>query len=388
MEASGRSFHLERPSGFPGLNKPEGDSSLNRGRGPDEDTFSESLAGARRSQAAQEVRAKGVSRRHDSHRDADGKPAEANGAGADQRADRKRAEERGWDRHEQRRSAAEARRTSSGQDHPGEALDSASGSHWQGAANPMASSPPRAAAPMGKGNSIAGASGAGTPGGGGASAVPGGAVTQGGFSSAGTPTGGTPTGGTPTGGTSTGGTPTVTGAMHGQGNPQGLAGAGDAARRSGEKAPATEAPGKEAASAESTQRAERGADVLRQIRLTMTGGAREVSLQLRPAELGRIQIKLGVKAGAARAEVLVENNETLELLREHLPELRAALAERGLEAGELNLGLGEGPGDWGAQNSAAGQRPTVPQSLTALLETTNTEHTNWLDPETGVDIYA
>ena len=86
--------------------------------------------------------------------------------------------------------------------------------------------------------------------------------------------------------------------------------------------------------------------------------------------------------------MLVENNETLELLREHLPELRAALAERGLEAGELNLGLGEGPGDWGAQNSAAGQRPTVPQSLTALLETTNTEHTNWLDPETGVDIYA
>jgi flagellar hook-length control protein FliK len=139
---------------------------------------------------------------------------------------------------------------------------------------------------------------------------------------------------------------------------------------------------------EATRRAERGAEVLRQIRLNLTGAAREVSIQLRPAELGRIQIRLGVRGGEASAEVTVERQETLDLLRGHLPELRAALAERGLDSGEINLGLWDGNGEWGEREDNAGQRPVMAGSLKALAETTNEAWMDWLDPDVGVDLYA
>ena len=95
-----------------------------------------------------------------------------------------------------------------------------------------------------------------------------------------------------------------------------------------------------------TERAERffgseqGAEVLKQVRMHLAPGLREATLHLQPAWLGRVTIKIAVRSGRARAELRAERVETLEALERHLPELRAALAERGFEDAELDLELG------------------------------------------------
>jgi flagellar hook-length control protein FliK len=85
---------------------------------------------------------------------------------------------------------------------------------------------------------------------------------------------------------------------------------------------------------------EQGAEVLKQVRLHLAPGLREATLHLQPAWLGRVTVKIAVRAGRARAELRAERVEALEALERHLPELRAALAERGFEDAELDLGLG------------------------------------------------
>jgi hypothetical protein len=86
--------------------------------------------------------------------------------------------------------------------------------------------------------------------------------------------------------------------------------------------------------------AEQGAEVMRQVRMHLAPGLREATLHLQPAWLGRVTIKIAVRAGRARAELRAERVEALEALERHLPELRAALADRGFEDAELDLRLG------------------------------------------------
>lgn len=390
MEASGRSFHTERPSGFPGL-KSAATSPLEqdgvRGSG---ESFSKSLVGAGEARDAQRAQIKG---RHDSHRDA-GPRAEADGrAAADRRAESKRAEERTWDRHDSRRRAGEARRQENDGNEAGEELNPGANAAQMSGAVMNNGSPGRGAGQSeGRPTTGIGAVDGGSGGTGGArspqqvgalTAQPGygvqgtarapvGPATMPGMHGAGTPTSGSQSG-------------AYSQAGLGQGAANGLSNTQKAG-----PAPslAAEAGQVEVANAEAEQRAARGADILRQIRLNLTGAAREVSLQLRPAELGHIKIRLGVEDGTARAEVLVENKETMDLLAEHLPELRAALAERGLDSGELNLDHGGGPANWGLGDRADEQLPVARENLVALAEATAAGHTDWLDPEVGVDLYA
>jgi len=85
---------------------------------------------------------------------------------------------------------------------------------------------------------------------------------------------------------------------------------------------------------------ERVASILRQIRLHLDGGARQATLQLVPAELGRISVRLRLERGRLAAEIRAESAETRELLERHAPELRAALAREGFDAPDLSLGGG------------------------------------------------
>lgn len=84
------------------------------------------------------------------------------------------------------------------------------------------------------------------------------------------------------------------------------------------------------------------AEVLRQIRLAISPTAQRVVVDLHPDELGRLTIRMAMHDGRVSALVRAESPQTLELLERYLPELRAVLAERGLEAGNLELELGFG----------------------------------------------
>ena len=150
-----------------------------------------------------------------------------------------------------------------------------------------------------------------------------------------------------------------------------------------ESAPQAVKPGAEAALLDAlgearTERAERffgseqGAEVLKQVRMHLAPGLREATLHLQPAWLGRVTIKIAVRAGRARAELRAERVETLEALERHLPELRAALAERGFEDAELDLELGleDRSGARAPRTPAAGRSVALalPASLAGAAE--------------------
>lgn len=111
-----------------------------------------------------------------------------------------------------------------------------------------------------------------------------------------------------------------------------------------------EAPVREAAARASevdTQRALRAID---QVRVQLRPGQRVAEIQLAPAELGRLAIRLKVERGNVHALVRVEQPETLAALERFLPELRAALSAQGLDVGGMDLGLA---GDQGGAFSEA-----------------------------------
>ena len=150
---------------------------------------------------------------------------------------------------------------------------------------------------------------------------------------------------------------------------------------SAEAAPQAVKPGAEAALLDAlgearTERAERflgseqGAEVLKQVRLHLAPGLREATLHLQPAWLGRVTIKIAVRSGRARAELRAERAEALEALERHLPELRAALADRGFEDAEVDLALGLGdPSGARAPKTPAGRSRhlALPLALAATL---------------------
>ncbi|HVS20091.1 MAG TPA: flagellar hook-length control protein FliK, partial [Planctomycetota bacterium] len=127
--------------------------------------------------------------------------------------------------------------------------------------------------------------------------------------------------------------------------------------------------------------------ILQQVRLRLLPGAREATLQLEPARLGRLSIRLELRRGVTRAEVVAEEAATLAVLERHEPELRAALTEAGFEGVEVELrhaGEGERDATFGERRAPTARdkrRPPPPHELTRAL-------TARLTDSHGVDTYA
>lgn len=85
---------------------------------------------------------------------------------------------------------------------------------------------------------------------------------------------------------------------------------------------------------------ERAAEILRQIQLHAAPGIRRLTLDLEPAELGRLSVQLALRAGKVAAIVRGENSETLELLQQRESELLQVLAQRGITADAVRFELG------------------------------------------------
>ncbi|MEZ6014526.1 MAG: flagellar hook-length control protein FliK [Planctomycetota bacterium] len=90
-----------------------------------------------------------------------------------------------------------------------------------------------------------------------------------------------------------------------------------------------------------TEDIELAESVMRQLRARIQMGAREAIIELRPSELGRIDVRLKMEDGVLSATIRAERPETLAVLEAHGPELRAYLAQNGTEVRELDLGLAE-----------------------------------------------
>jgi flagellar hook-length control protein FliK len=86
----------------------------------------------------------------------------------------------------------------------------------------------------------------------------------------------------------------------------------------------------------------RAEEILRQIRLHATPGVQRLTLDLEPADLGRLSIQLALRAGRVTAIVRAESAQTLESLKQREHDLRAVLDERGVRADTVRFELGFG----------------------------------------------
>jgi flagellar hook-length control protein FliK len=84
---------------------------------------------------------------------------------------------------------------------------------------------------------------------------------------------------------------------------------------------------------------DRQANVLRQLKAQLGPSAREISLQLSPASLGTIQMRLALRSGRLTATLRASEPSTLEALVNQLPELRASLESQGFEVVDFDLAL-------------------------------------------------
>lgn len=101
--------------------------------------------------------------------------------------------------------------------------------------------------------------------------------------------------------------------------------------------------------------------VLRQIRVNVRPGMKSLTLNLNPLDLGRLSIDLSVQKAGLTAVVRAESPETLELLKHQAPELRAVLAQRGIETEALEFKLafdvGGSQQDEAFKQSPEGRKP-------------------------------
>jgi hypothetical protein len=85
---------------------------------------------------------------------------------------------------------------------------------------------------------------------------------------------------------------------------------------------------------------ERAAEILRQIQLHTSTSVKRLTLDLEPAELGRLSVQLALRAGKVSAIVRSDRLETLELLQRHSGELLQVLSERGIAAESVRFERG------------------------------------------------
>lgn len=67
-------------------------------------------------------------------------------------------------------------------------------------------------------------------------------------------------------------------------------------------------------------------------------GDYELTIELEPADLGRVELRIRLEGGVVHVQVGAESSATTDLVRRSLPELRDALVQAGLDAGTLDVG--------------------------------------------------
>jgi flagellar hook-length control protein FliK len=89
-----------------------------------------------------------------------------------------------------------------------------------------------------------------------------------------------------------------------------------------------------------TPEREQASDILKQVRLHLSPETRSATVNLKPAELGRVSIRIVVDGDQIQALVRAESPEALAALEQYMPELQAALGDRGFQEADIDLSLG------------------------------------------------
>jgi len=171
-----------------------------------------------------------------------------------------------------------------------------------------------------------------------------------------------------------------------------IAPTGDGASTRAHAAEAAKAPLPDPAGA--SVRAEeiaKAAEILRQIKMNLSPGMRRATIELQPAELGRLSIEVAVHEGRVNAVLRADSPHTVELLERQAPELRAMLAQQGIEADTLSMELGFGQaGGRNFQRSLLGaamraKAPVVPANEPTIE---SVSHDRRSSVASGIDTYA
>ena len=80
--------------------------------------------------------------------------------------------------------------------------------------------------------------------------------------------------------------------------------------------------------------------VIRSVASLVRAGGAEMRLQLQPADLGEIELRVRTAEAAVRGELVVSNLEVKQLLEQNLGRLRDALAQQGLDLEGFNVDVG------------------------------------------------
>lgn len=84
---------------------------------------------------------------------------------------------------------------------------------------------------------------------------------------------------------------------------------------------------------------DRQAQVLRQVKAQLGPSARELNVQLSPASLGTVQLRLALRSGRLTGVLRASKPEALDALEKQLPELTTSLEAQGFDVVDFDLGL-------------------------------------------------
>lgn len=93
------------------------------------------------------------------------------------------------------------------------------------------------------------------------------------------------------------------------------------------------------------------------------------SLDLHPAELGRVRVEIEIRAGVVNVQVAAEQAGTRGLLNDQLADLRAALEQGGMDAGQLDVashGFGDNVDHDDDRTDSSGRTDATDAASTAL----------------------
>jgi flagellar hook-length control protein FliK len=95
-------------------------------------------------------------------------------------------------------------------------------------------------------------------------------------------------------------------------------------------------------------------------------GSYQLHLELKPPELGRVDLRVEMRDGVLHASIQTEHPRTAELVRSALDDLRARLSNSGVRSGELSVS------DHGAGSSERENQHTPDASKETVVDVTET----------------
>ena len=126
--------------------------------------------------------------------------------------------------------------------------------------------------------------------------------------------------------------------------------------------------------------------IIRGLAALMRGnGVSEMRLQLQPADLGEIELRVRALEGIVRGEISVQSTEVKQLLETQMDRLRAALAQQGLELEGFDIEVAdrapsEDTGDgWGQDNPFNGREARGSQQTGAAAATVESQPASGLE---------